>query len=114
MIARHWRGWTSRENADAYERLLRTEILPGIRTRLEGTDYRGVILMRRDPPDGAGEVEFATLMFFDSLDTVRAFAGEDYEHGVVPPAARALLARFDERSTHFAADVMPGARLDPG
>jgi hypothetical protein len=48
-----------------------------------------------------GEVEFVTLMRFESLEAVRAFAGEDYEAAVVPVAARRLLSRFDARSAHY-------------
>lgn len=97
MIARVWHGWTSPANADAYERLLREEIFHGIGARrIEG--YRGIDLFRRD---GEDEVEFVTTMWFGSLDAVKAFAGEDHERAVVPPAARALLARFDERSAHY-------------
>ena len=97
MISRIWRGWTSRENADAYEELLRTEIFVGIAQRsIEG--YRGIHLLRRDVDDG---VEFVTIMWFDSLDAVRAFAGEDYEVAVVPPKARELLSKFDDRSAHY-------------
>lgn len=82
-------------NADSYEALLRSEVFPGIH-RIEG--FHGAYLLRR----GAGdEVEFVTLTLFDSLDAVRAFAGEDYELAVVPPAARALLSRFDQRSVHY-------------
>jgi heme-degrading monooxygenase HmoA len=95
MIGRVWYGWTSPENADAYEELLRTRILPGIH-RVAG--YRGASLLRRD---GESEVEFVTLTCFESLEAVRAFAGEDYEVAVVPPEARALLTRFDERSRHY-------------
>jgi heme-degrading monooxygenase HmoA len=95
MIARLWHGWTSRENAEAYEALLRGEILPGIH-RVSG--YRGAHLLRRDRED---EVEFVTLTLFDSLDAVRAFAGEDFEMAVVPQEARKLLARFDQRSMHY-------------
>ena len=95
MIGRIWHGWTAPENADAYEELLRSEVLPGIH-RIEG--YRGAQLLRREAGD---EVEFVTLTLFDSLDAVRAFAGEDYEVAVVPPEARKLLARFDERSAHY-------------
>jgi heme-degrading monooxygenase HmoA len=97
MIGRLWHGWTSHENADAYERLLRTEVLPGIH-RVRG--YMGAYLLRRDAPDGEG-VEFVTLTCFESLDAVRAFAGQDYEKAVVPPAARKLLSRFDARSAHY-------------
>jgi len=95
VIGRIWHGWTVPENADAYEALLRSEVLPGI-DRVEG--FRGAHLLRRDAGD---EVEFVTLTVFDSLEAVRAFAGEDYEVAVVPPEARKLLARFDERSEHY-------------
>lgn len=97
MISRIWRGWTSRENADAYEELLHTEIFVGIAQRsIQG--YRGIHLLRRDVDNG---VEFVTIMWFDSLDAVRAFAGEDYEGAVVPPKARQLLSKFDTRSAHY-------------
>ncbi len=103
MISRIWHGWTTRENADAYEKLLREEIFEGIATRLtEG--YRGIHLLRRDVQDG---VEFVTIMWFDSLDAVKAFAGEDYEAEVVPPKARQLLARTSGRSAHYEVIVSP-------
>jgi heme-degrading monooxygenase HmoA len=97
MIARIWHGYTSRENAGAYEALLRSEIFEGI-VRRGIAGFRGIDLLRRDVADG---VEFVTVMRFDSLDAVRAFAGEDHEVAVVPPKARALLARFDARSAHY-------------
>ena len=97
MIARWWRGWTAtREDADSYERLLRTTIFPSVR-RHEGC--RGTYLLRRDLADGGAE--FATLTLWESLDAVRGFAGDDYEVAVVPDAARAVLERFDERSAHY-------------
>ena len=95
MIARLWHGWTTRANAGPYEKLLRERILPGIH-RVPG--YRGAHLMRRDAGD---LVEFVTLTLFDSMDSVRAFAGADVEAAVVPEEARALLARFDGRSVHY-------------
>lgn len=96
-IARIWHGWTTPDKADAYERLLRGVIFARIAARaLPG--FRGIQLLRRDVP---GEVEFVTEMWFDSLEAVRAFAGEDYEAAVVPAEARALLSRFDERSAHY-------------
>jgi len=97
MIARLWHGWTSPVNADRYERLLREEIFRAIGAR-EIPGYRGIELFRRAVDDG---VEFITLMRFDSLVAVRAFAGEAYETAVVPPSARALLQRFDARSAHY-------------
>jgi len=97
MISRIWHGWTTPENADAYEELLKSEIFGGIAAR-EITGYRGIDLLRRDT---GSEIEFVTIMWFESLEAVRAFAGEDYEVAVVPPKARVLLSRFDARSQHY-------------
>lgn len=97
MVTRIWHGWTSPERADAYETLLRDEILVGIHNRhIPG--LRSIQLLRRV---GDVEVEFVTLMLFESLDAVRAFAGDDYEAAVVPDAAQAILTRFDRRSHHY-------------
>lgn len=97
MICRVWHGWTTKANADAYDQLLRSEVFRGIAARsIRG--YHGIELLRRVTGD---EVEFVTLMWFDSLEAVRAFAGDDYEQAVVPRAARALLKRFDARSAHY-------------
>ena len=95
MISRLWHGWTTRANADAYETLLRSEVLPGIH-RVKG--FKGAHVLRRD---GKDEVEFVTLTMFDSIDAVKEFAGEDYEVAVVLPEARKLLSRFDARSAHY-------------
>lgn len=97
MIVRTWRGWTTPENADIYENLLKTEIFPGIAAKnIPG--YQAIELLRWDAGD---EVEFVTAMAFDSLEAVKAFAGEDYEVAYVPEKARAVLKRFDERSRHY-------------
>jgi hypothetical protein len=96
MITRLWRGWTATiANADAYERLLRTEILPAIH-RVPA--FRGATVLRRDVDDG---VEFVILTRFESLEAVREFAGPEYDVPVVEPEARALLARGDERALHY-------------
>jgi heme-degrading monooxygenase HmoA len=97
MIARWWRGWTtSRETTEAYELLLRTTIFPSVR---EHEGCLGTYLFRRDLE--AGGAEFATLTLWESWDAIRGFAGDDPEVAVVPDAARAVLERFDERSTHY-------------
>jgi heme-degrading monooxygenase HmoA len=101
VIARLWRGWTSRENAEPYERFLREQMFPSMH-RVPG--FLGVELLRRDSGD---EVAFVTISRFESFDAVRAFAGEDYEHAVIEPEARALLARADERSEHFEVALAP-------
>lgn len=95
MIARIWHGWTTPENAPAYEALLRGEILPRIR---KAAGCQGIHLFRR----GQGEeIEFVTLLLFDSLAAVKAWAGDHYAVAVVPPAARKLLKRFRDRSRHY-------------
>ena len=97
MISRIWHGYTTPENADAYESLLKGEIFAGIRGRaIPG--FEEIQLFRRDL---GNEVEFITVMWFDSIESVRAFAGQDYEAAVVPPKARSVLKRFDERSQHY-------------
>ena len=103
MITRVWHGWTTPANAAAYEQLLRNEIFICIAERqLPG--YCGISLGRRRVDD---EIEFVTIMWFETLDAVRAFAGEDYETAVVPAKARAVLKRFDERSEHYETVVAP-------
>ena len=97
MISRVWHGWTVPAKADAYEALLKTEIFTGIQNR-QILGYKGIQLFRRSLDT---EVEFVTVMWFDSLEAVRAFAGEDYEVAVVPQKARALLSRFDAYSQHY-------------
>ena len=97
MIIRLWHGWTTPENAEIYENLLKTEIFPGIAAK-GVAGYRGIRLLRRAHDD---ELEFITMMEFDSWEAVKKFAGEDYERAYVPPKAREVLARFDERSQHY-------------
>jgi hypothetical protein len=97
MISRLWHGWTTPENADSYESLIRLTIFPRILGRkIEGLER--IELYRR--PLG-GEVEFVTAMRFATWDAVKAFAGPDWEISVVPPAARAVLSRFDEWAQHY-------------
>ena len=88
---------TTPGNADKYEALLKEEIFVGIQNRkIRG--FNGIQLLRREVGQ---EIEFVTIMLFDSLDSIREFAGEDYEVAVVPEKAREVLSRFDERSQHY-------------
>jgi heme-degrading monooxygenase HmoA len=103
MIARIWHGWAHRENAGAYEEFLRSSFLPAI-GRIAG--FRGAQVFRRD--DGDDEVEFVTTTYFDSIDAIRVFAGDDYEVARVAPEARRLLSRFDQRCRHYVVAIGPG------
>ncbi|MDH3195767.1 MAG: antibiotic biosynthesis monooxygenase [Hyphomicrobiales bacterium] len=97
MIVRVWHGYTTPQNGDAYEALLKSEIFGGIESKaIKG--FKGIDLLRRSRD---AEEEFITIMRFDTLDAVKAFVGEDYEKSYVPDAARQVLKRFDERSQHY-------------
>lgn len=95
MIARHWRGWTEPQNADAYEALLTSTVLPGL-NRIQG--YCGGYVLRSDI---AAESEFVVINLFDSLESVKAFAGVDYGTPVFEPEARALLSRIEPVARHY-------------
>jgi heme-degrading monooxygenase HmoA len=95
MIARHWRGWTRREDADAYEALLNEKALPGLR-QIGG--YRGGYVLRCD---GEDETEFVVVNFFDSLNAVKRFAGEDYMVPVFEPESRKLLSKVEPIARHY-------------
>ncbi|MDH3538702.1 MAG: antibiotic biosynthesis monooxygenase [Acidimicrobiia bacterium] len=106
MIHRIWHGWTTAANADAYQHLLNTTIAPAIMAKaIPGLESLEVL--RRD---GEDEVEFITVMEFADWSAVEAFAGPEKTGSVVPPAAQALLTRFDSHSQHF--DIV--ARHQPG
>jgi heme-degrading monooxygenase HmoA len=95
MIARIWHGVTTPEHADAYEAMLKPEPLPGLGT-VKG--YKGSYLLRRSTGD---EVEFITILLWDSLDDIRAVAGADYEVAVVPEERRRYLKRYDAKAQHY-------------
>lgn len=96
-IKRVWHGWTTPENAAAYEELLKTEVFPGIEAKgMPG--YLGIELLRREHDD---EVEFVTLMTFSTLQDIKDFQGEDYARAYVPDSAQKLLKRWNRESAHF-------------
>jgi heme-degrading monooxygenase HmoA len=108
MISRIWHGYASFENADTYEKLLKEEIFIGIKNRnIKG--YREIQLLRRQLDT---EIEFITIMWFDTMDSVREFAGKDYENAVVPDKAQKVLSRFDKQSQHYDVRVIDSPYLD--
>ena len=102
MISRIWHGWTTHDNADKYESLLRGEVLPGIH-RIPG--YTGAYLLRRDAADN--EVEFITMTQFTDIKAVIAFAGKDYERSVIAAGADQLLSHYDARTAHYQTLLTP-------
>lgn len=104
MIARHWRGWTKSEDANAYENLLKARVIPGLKA-IRG--YRGGYILR---DDGPAESEFVVVNFFESLDAVREFAGPNYAVAVFQPEAKRLLTRFDSTAKHYEVRNFEGAK----
>ncbi len=96
MIARIWHGWTKRSDAQTYENMLRSEIFPSIAAR-KINGYRGAELFIREDGD---EIEFVTLLRFDSMKDVREFSGDDESKPVIFPKAEALIARM-EQARHY-------------
>jgi heme-degrading monooxygenase HmoA len=95
VIARVWHGYTKPENADAYEAMLKPELLPGVG---KAKGYQGSYLLRRET---GGEVEFITMMLWDSLEDLRAITGPDYETAVIPEERRQYLCRYDAKAAHY-------------
>ena len=96
-IERVWHGWTTPGNADRYQAVLLGDVIPGIEA-MGIPGYRGIEVLRRD---GGDEVEFVTIMTFDSIESVIAFKGEEYEASYVPEPAREVLKRWDETAAHY-------------
>jgi heme-degrading monooxygenase HmoA len=103
MIARVWHGYTKPKDAAAYESMLKPELLPGI-GKVKG--YKSSYLLRRDEED---EVEFITIMLWDSIAAIRAFAGADYESSIVPEDRRQFLSRHDAKAKHYEIVATHGA-----
>lgn len=95
MIARIWRGYTKPEHADAYEALLKPELLPGL-SKVKG--FQGSYLMRRN---AGAEVEFITIIVWESIDAIRSVAGTDYETAVIREERRKYLAHYDAKASHY-------------
>ena len=95
MIARVWHGHTKPEHADAYEAMLKPELLPGI-SNVPG--YRGSYLLRRKLED---EVAFITVLFWESMDALRAYAGPDYEVSIIPEDRRKYLSKHETKAAHY-------------
>ena len=106
MIARVWHGYTKPEHADSYEAMLKPELLPGIG---KAKGYKGSYLLRRNL---GAEVEFITILLWDSIDALRAAAGHDeYETAIIPEERRKYLARYDTKASHYEVASVHGIPL---
>ena len=97
MICRYWRGWTTPEKAGSYQRLLQDKIMPGI----EAHQIPGLLRYQMMRRDFKTEVEFATIMWWDRLESIKGFVGDDIETANMPASAQKILSRWDERVVHY-------------
>jgi heme-degrading monooxygenase HmoA len=95
MIARIWHGRTKREDASAYESMLKPELLPGVG---KVTGFHHSYLLRRNI---GAEVEFITVMFWDSIESIKAVTGPDYETSIIPEERKKYLSYHDAKATHY-------------
>lgn len=98
MICRMWRGWTPAAKAEAYDSYLKNELFPRVKQELGARGYRGFHLLRHDRGD---EVEFVTMVWFESLEAVKGFAGANYETPVISEKAQKLLSHYADRCEHY-------------
>jgi len=98
MIWRVWHGWTKLDKADAYEHYLREELFPRVKRELTARGYRGFQLLRAQRD---AEVEFVTMLAFDSIQSVKSFAGENYSMAVISDKAKSLLSHYAEQVEHY-------------
>lgn len=96
-IIRTWRGWTTKKNAPIYEDMLVNEVFPAVKKKgVEGLEKVSISTQEKK-----NEVEFFLVLQFDCLDSVKAFAGEDYEIAYIPENAQRVLLKYDKMANHY-------------
>ena len=96
-IKRVWHGWTTKENADKYQKILFEIVLPGIEEK-KMSGYRKIEVLRTEHEH---ETEFVTIMTYDSLENIKALQGEDYKKSYVPQVAQEVLKHWDKEAAHY-------------
>lgn len=96
-IIRIWKGWTNKENAPVYEKLLENEIFPEVKKK-GVSGLKKVSISTRELKD---EVEFLLVLQFDSLESVKTFAGENYKTAYIPDKAKRILSKYETTARHY-------------
>jgi heme-degrading monooxygenase HmoA len=113
MIARIWRGITLKEKADDYLAYLNET---GLRDYAKTPGNRGVTILRRDQGE---HCEIMLVSLWDSMDAVRAFAGENPDRSVYYPEDEHFLLQMEplvrhyDVADHLPAEGMPAAEAPP-
>lgn len=96
-IIRTWKGWTSIENGPIYEDMLINEVFPTVKKNgVDGLEKVSISTEQKDD-----EVEFFLVLQFDSIESVKKFAGNDYSKAYIPENAQRVLKRYDETANHY-------------
>lgn len=96
-IIRTWKGWTSLDNAPVYEDMLINEVFPEVKKKgVTGLEKVSISTMEKE-----NEMEFFLVLQFDSLESVKMFAGENYQNAYIPDNAKKVLSRYDKTAAHF-------------
>ena len=96
-IIRTWKGWTTIENAPIYENMLINEVFPTVKKNgVNGLEKVSISTQNRK-----NEVEFFLILQFDSIDSVKKFAGENYEIAYIPENAKRVLLRYEKTAQHY-------------
>ncbi len=96
-IIRTWKGWTTKQNAPIYQDMLVNEVFPTVKKK----GVRGLEKVSISVKHNKDDVEFFLVLQFDSLKSVKSFAGDDYEHAYIPENAKRVLLKFDSRAEHY-------------
>lgn len=96
-IIRTWKGWTTIENAPIYQDMLINEVFPAVKKK----GVKGLEKVSISTQEKKEEVEFFLVLQFDCIDSVKAFAGEDYEIAYIPENAQRILLRYDKTANHY-------------
>ncbi len=96
-ILRTWKGWTTIQNAPIYENMLINQVFPEVKKK--GVD--GLEKVNISTKHNEEEVEFFLILQFDCLDSVKAFAGENYEVAYIPDNAKRILLRYELKAQHY-------------
>ncbi len=95
MIARIWHGKTAIENFEKYTEFLKERAIPDYRS----TDgfVKLIFLRRKEGETG----HFTLITFWENLDVIKNFAGEDFEKAKYYPEDENYLLEFEEKVTHY-------------
>jgi heme-degrading monooxygenase HmoA len=95
MISRHWIGVVKKDKEKDYLAHLDKTVMPNL---LKTEGVINTYYLKREIKTG---VEFLIVTEWDTIDSIKKFAGNDYEKALVDPYAMSLMVTFDEKVRHY-------------